>query len=577
MITAVIGHRGVGKTSLLKRLEVIFSQHEDVVFKDLDFEIETMHRRSIPSIFQSGGEAEFRRLESATFEKLLQLNAQHARVFIVIGAGFTFSIPKTVHVVWLRRVTDRAGRIFQNRPRLSDLEPLEEWSSRFNERDQKYRLLAYEELTLPEGGLHDKILEEHFFTGHPRAVPHILTVLPENFRSTEFFDLRRSWGLKALEIREDLLRPTQIEDLLSFWPREKIIYSVRKEPLAAKLKGVAFHDWALELGPPSFVPEIVSLHQREKRLSDTFKKIGEYRDSIQKLAVTINTFSELLEGHRWWRKDPDRRSFLPSSEFGRWQWYRQLFGPQMPIHFFREGDGSGPDQPFLWQTLTTPKWTAGFAAVLGSPILHSWTPAFQREFLDMFAIPTVAIDVSEDEWDSAMPALQELGLRLAAVTSPLKIKAFQLAKELTPEARQFSSVNTLAYTERGWYGHNTDSYGLQALLRGEFSNPEIKIVVWGGGGTREMLRQALPGAEFVSARVGKPLTSPVNLVWAAGRNREFKWPEPPLYVQSVVDLNYSEDSPGREIAIRAGAPYKSGETMFIHQGLQQREFWKRFL
>ncbi len=31
MITALIGHRGVGKTALLKRPEILFSRREDVI------------------------------------------------------------------------------------------------------------------------------------------------------------------------------------------------------------------------------------------------------------------------------------------------------------------------------------------------------------------------------------------------------------------------------------------------------------------------------------------------------------------------------------------------------------------
>jgi shikimate kinase len=56
----MIGHRGVGKTALLKRLEILFSRREDVMLSDLDFEIENRAGRSIASIFEKD-EAEFRR------------------------------------------------------------------------------------------------------------------------------------------------------------------------------------------------------------------------------------------------------------------------------------------------------------------------------------------------------------------------------------------------------------------------------------------------------------------------------------------------------------------------------------
>jgi len=49
MITALIGHRGVGKTKLPKRPEILFSRREDVILSDLDFEIENRAGRSIAS------------------------------------------------------------------------------------------------------------------------------------------------------------------------------------------------------------------------------------------------------------------------------------------------------------------------------------------------------------------------------------------------------------------------------------------------------------------------------------------------------------------------------------------------
>jgi hypothetical protein len=49
MITALIGHRGVGKTKLLKRPEILFCRREDVILSDLDFEIENRAGRSIAS------------------------------------------------------------------------------------------------------------------------------------------------------------------------------------------------------------------------------------------------------------------------------------------------------------------------------------------------------------------------------------------------------------------------------------------------------------------------------------------------------------------------------------------------
>lgn len=576
MITVLIGHRGVGKTTLLRRLESVFLNRTDVALKDLDGEIESRHRRSVDSIFRQLGEKEFRRFEAETFEHLYRERDPAQHLILAVGAGFEFALPEDVRTVWVRRVTDAKGRIFLDRPGLAENRtPLEIWQDRFQTRDAHYRALSHEELTLPEGGLHDSILEEQFFGRQPKTLPFALSVLPENFRSLDFFERRRHWGLKFLELRDDRLSSEQIARMQSEWPKEKLLYSIRKERVSEKPAAGAV-DWPLELGLPPFSVEILSLHAREATMQATLSRFPtEPSNAILKLAVTIENFDELMQGHRWWKQDPLRRAFLPTSPDGRWQWYRQLFGPQMPVHFFREGDGSSPDQPLLWQTLVQLKWGRHFAAVLGSPVKHSWTPTFQREHFDERMVPVVAIEVGESEWSSAMPVLRELGLKYAAVTSPHKKNAFLLAKNLlTKEAEQFESVNTLVLTDQGWAGHNTDAKGLQFLFQNEFED-ERPIVVWGGGGTKQMLKSLLPKAQFVSAREGLQLSHPVHLVWAVGRDRSFVWPKPAVYVQDVVDLNYSEDSPGREIALLAGSPYKSGEIMFIHQGLAQRDFWKR--
>lgn len=576
MITVLIGHRGVGKTGLLRRLAHLFHQRTDVILRDLDAEVETLHRKSIDEIFRKLGETEFRKLEAQAFENLLQTRVPGTQLIVALGAGFEFSLPVDAKVVWVRRPTDATGRIFLNRPALDEGAPLEQWQKRFPKRQERYRSLAHQELTLAEGNLHDFILEEHFFSLQVKSLPFALTALPENFKSPDFFEQRRRWGLKWLEVRDDLLTDSQIKKLQQNWPQANLLYAIRKSPVTQKpLAGAV--DWPLEFGSPSFDPEIISIHEREASVQATLLKFPHQTSAILKLAITIESFDELMQGHRWWLQDPKKRAFLPSSQIGRWQWYRQLFGPQMPLHFFREGDGSSPDQPWLWQTLATPSMDRQFAAVLGSPIAHSWTPSFQREFFNERDIPVVAIEVGAEEWSQAIPVLQELGLRFAAVTSPHKQNAFALAvNHLSEEAKELESVNTLAFFDGRWFGHNTDDKGARGLFFGEFADDK-PILVWGGGGTKEMLKVTLPKAEFASARDGKTLTGPVHLVWAVGRSREFKWPEPAVYVQDVIDLNYTEDSPGREIALLAGSPYKSGETMFIQQGLAQREFWKRYL
>ena len=67
MKKVIIGHRGVGKTELLKRHQSYFS---NVTHLDLDLEIEKTSGQSIATIFSNFGENYFRKLEIDTFNKL---------------------------------------------------------------------------------------------------------------------------------------------------------------------------------------------------------------------------------------------------------------------------------------------------------------------------------------------------------------------------------------------------------------------------------------------------------------------------------------------------------------------------
>src|SRR5437868_5465479 len=116
MITAVVGHRGTGKSELMKRL----SSHlrdQNVELMDLDDEIEKKIGKNIFELIMQNGEPYFRELERQVFLECLQKSAEHT--YLVLGAGFDMkAIPESVRVLWVRRRTDRDGRIFLDRPRL---------------------------------------------------------------------------------------------------------------------------------------------------------------------------------------------------------------------------------------------------------------------------------------------------------------------------------------------------------------------------------------------------------------------------------------------------------------------------
>lgn len=594
-ITFIIGHRGTGKTSYLKKLQRSFAtSNQESVILDLDDEIQRRESRTIDEIFKTQGEAGFRVLEQKTLNELFKIyNGRDEAVFISIGAGYSGAIPDPAHIIWLQRPTDQDGRIFLDRPRLQpEVSAFEEYRLRLAPRNFLYSGLCDEQLMRLEGFEDIQIWDEVFFGLRQARMGGGLTLLPEHFKRFSswgaFIERRLTWGVDFFEIRDDLLDQRMIRLALQEIRPEKLLLSFRSS-VPSILQNVDLTpyswDWPLELGLCSIgVPRILSLHRKEEGLDnqlETLEVLG--KKSHLKLAIEIDTWQELERCHDWWREDPVNRSFLPRSRDGRWMWYRSLFGHQMKVAFFREDVGSALDQPYFSEWIRTQGYGSDFAAVLGDPVHQSHTPALQENFFKTYNMPVVAIQVEEHEDTSyVLQVLAKMGLKAAAVTSPLKTRVVEVCKKISKQAQQLESVNTLWRQGEEWLGENTDVRGFEALLSGVAGK---KICVWGGGGTRLMIQRSLPGARFYSARTGEVLDesqsseAPHIVVWAVPRSRmsECLWPDVEWKPELVIDLNYTMDSPGREYALSIGAKYRSGEAMFLAQGLEQQKFWRTHL
>ncbi|WP_037570800.1 shikimate dehydrogenase [Phaeacidiphilus oryzae] len=148
------------------------------------------------------------------------------------------------------------------------------------------------------------------------------------------------------------------------------------------------------------------------------------------------------------------------------------------------------------------------AAVLGSPIAHSLSPAlhlaayrelglsgwrYERHQVDEAGLRGFieGLDVAGDGW---------AGLSL---TMPLKRAVIPLLDEISPTARSVEAVNTLVFQADGArYGDNTDIPGLVAALRERGVEKVSRASVLGAGATASSALAALaevcPGGEVVA-------------------------------------------------------------------------------
>lgn len=426
------------------------------------------------------------------------------------------------------------------------------------------------------------------------------------------FSFRRDGSL----LFQNLLSQKNIKNIKVDWPLELNVENKIKDP--------------------ENISWIYSLHKREnKSLSEVLNQFPAEKNVHLKLAVEIFSFEELRQGHLWQKEDPAHRSFHPRSQDGRWKWYRLLFGPHQPLYFIREDDEEGVlDQPVMAESVRFGYGVSknGFACVLGSPIEHSATPFEQSSFFEQYNLPVVPILMREEEVNNKnIKILEDFGMKFSAITSPLKKKFYQVlnAEKISKNSvkvisnkSSVPSLNTLILTKKGWAGWNTDVDGALAFRQFIHQSECHNVAVWGGGAIRDVLDFVLclnkgkvcgvleetaindiintfqsqcdkslkfqnkqlnrqKDISFYSARTGKLLKgkeqSPDIVIWAVGRSRMSKCLSPPqnwrpLY---VLDLNYTDDSPGRGYSVKTKSQYISGWLWFKAQAQAQRNIFEK--
>lgn len=109
------------------------------------------------------------------------------------------------------------------------------------------------------------------------------------------------------------------------------------------------------------------------------------------------------------------------------------------------------------------------AAVLGSPVSHSLSPALHTAAYAALGLSDWTYDrreVTEAELADIVEGLDD-EWRGLSLTMPLKEVAFRVAVTVTDVARAAGAINTLVRREDGrWDGANTDVAGIVGALRG---------------------------------------------------------------------------------------------------------------
>lgn len=248
------------------------------------------------------------------------------------------------------------------------------------------------------------------------------------------------------------------------------------------------------------------------------------------------------------------------------------------------------------------------AALIGSPVSHSLSPAIHRAAFDAAGLDWtyVSFDVPAGRADAALDAMRTLGIAGLSVTTPHKEQVADNVDGLAQAAAQLRSVNTVVVERDGrLVGHSTDGHGFVKSLEAAGIDPSgIHVVIVGAGAAARSIVSALDRAGADSIVVVNrsrskaedvvrlaPLTGRVaaddptdelvkadlivNATTVGFGNDDVPIDPSVLHCeQLVVDLAYHPlDTALLRAARDAGARTFDGLGMLVHQAALQQHLW----
>jgi len=559
----LIGHRGVGKSSLVSKIPGGV---------DLDQRISEKH--DINSFFENGNEQGFRDLEKSTLKSIL--NKKKTQV-VALGAGFEldkFNFPEDSVFIWIQRRSDLNGRVFFDRPKVNkNLSPLDDYFDRFETRQKIYSKHAGLNLELLEGAENDSALKllEKWFIGETC------------FSAKAYYTIKSIEDLKFysgnIELRTDFLTEVDVLSVLNKSDKNNYILAVRTKvskdffEKVAKCKNLKID---CPIDNKKLLEELIEKTEfKNKVLLSSHEKISlsdlEFAASKNlhlKWAPQILSLKELRESYNLCA-DRDF-SFLPRSEEpdGRWKWMRESLFYKNKINFYRTGLTEYMDQISVHDLdviKDRPQNHKG--AVLGEDIFLSRSPGFHRSFFkERFSSFYSGIPLKRNEFNNEnFDFIRSFGYSFFSVTAPFKDQLAFLGCE--------KSLNTISTGIDGLYKFtDTDRLALEFLT--EQILKYKKPLIWGSGSMGKALKELIGDkAKLISARQyeSSVLEGFDALVWCAGPNAFT--PKLAKAPYCIFDLEYKEQSRAKQVAIEWGTSYISGEDFFVSQAKAQQSFW----
>lgn len=224
------------------------------------------------------------------------------------------------------------------------------------------------------------------------------------------------------------------------------------------------------------------------------------------------------------------------------------------------------------------------AAVLGSPIAHSLSPALHRAAYAALGLRDwryAAHEVDEEAFLPFVAGLDETWRGLS-LTMPLKEVAFDVAADVSPTALVTGAINTLVRRDTGeWDAHNTDVHGIVAALsRGRAGGAAVEVAtgvpatVLGSGATARSAVAALAQLGIRHVRLAvRAAARPATLRMAADIGVDVE--QVPLAAWADRSAGHPDGHPGSVGLVVSTLP--SGAGTLAAEALRGRQLSGRIL
>ena len=123
--------------------------------------------------------------------------------------------------------------------------------------------------------------------------------------------------------------------------------------------------------------------------------------------------------------------------------------------------------------------------VIGNPIDHSLSPTLHNYWIKNNGIEAIyeKRKLDESELEELITQIKKEKIHGANVTVPFKKTIIPFLDELSLEAEQTQSVNTLCFEEGKIVGHNTDIVGFETSIeKSKYNAFNKEVLILGAGG-----------------------------------------------------------------------------------------------